>query len=185
MGYSIGASTELAESVDLLDPRGGADRAKGELARAVDFAEALAGAAGRDAQLARELASEAIATGRAHDNLLALWRDHGVEAEFLTAVRQHGREALLSDLHQTEVRADREGTLTWDWPALGAAVNERINGFRAAGDGPSRLNRGGIELHLGSGTQVTKGSLLITAYLAETETSFSKCVSNTFTIAPR
>ena len=183
MGLSIGASTELAEAAELLDPRRGADVGSGELARAIAFTEALAGGAGRDPQLARRLATEALVSGRAHENLLALWRDHGVREDFLEAVRRDAREALLSDLHRIDVRADTNGFLRWDWPALAAMVNERVNGFRAAGDGPPRLDRGGVEVHKVSDGSVTCGDLLLTAFLVEPQDDLVDGFSGAFTIS--
>ena len=77
------------------------------------------------------------------------------------------------------------GLLRWDWSLLSATVNEHINGFGAAGNGPRRLERGGLEIHAGDGKHVRKGERLCTLYTEVPNREFDPVNSKALAILPR
>ena len=163
LGRSVGASTEVLEAVLILSGTATYETAIAERERAVEFAARAASAAGLSPDTARKLAHSAFESGTAFDELLALWRDHGVSEDFLSKVRTDPRRALLGEVEQAQVLASKAGLLSVDPIALADVINTRLS---AAGSAEERAaaNVGGLELHLDIGSQCDYAQTIATIF---------------------
>ena len=180
-GHSVGASTEVLEAVELLEPSSVHPKF-GEIDRALGFVKALADAAGLEGERAVVLATDALYSGAARRHLLELWLDHGVDSSFVSRVANNPRSAILGEFGRAEVRAAETGIVRCDWVALADIVNTRLNGFLAAGDGPAVLNPGGVEIAITEGVHVHRGETLLTAYTVRNDSELLSRLSGVFTI---
>ncbi|TGT57749.1 hypothetical protein EN813_037680 [Mesorhizobium sp. M00.F.Ca.ET.170.01.1.1] len=179
-GHAIGSSTEVLEAVELL--RGVPTKYHPEIVQALGFIELMANARGLDGRAARMLAQNALETGAAYSHLLDLWRDHGVDGQFLDQVSRDARKAILSNLKPIPIHATATGVLRYNWVRLADAVNNRLNGFRAAGDGPATLTAGGVQIKATDGAFVKNGELLLEAHVSAVDPDAISELSDTFEI---
>ncbi|MER9796985.1 hypothetical protein NKJ36_07520 [Mesorhizobium sp. M0142] len=163
LGRAIGANTEVLEVAEMLRG-GGNENDHAEIEQALVFIEMMAQAVGLDGRTALASGRDAVESGSAFRHLLDLWLDHGVEPQFLEFVADDARATILSDLQSVEIYAAESGTVHCNWVKLADTVNNRINGFRAAGDGSTKLTPGGVEVRTTDGACVQRGDIILVAY---------------------
>ncbi|WP_347902349.1 hypothetical protein [Pseudomonas purpurea] len=164
LGRSVGASTEVVEIAELL--RGGAPDEAGqlELSTALGFLHTFAHQLKLDPNAVTQRAKQAIASGEAFQAMVTLWADHGAENTFLRAFARDPRQAILGDLPQATLRAERSGNLTWDAIALADVANNQVNVRLEPSPGVRVVAGGGIELLCRDGAQVQQGDALAVIY---------------------
>lgn len=162
LGRSIGPSSEILEAISILRGEATYPSAQSERDRALGFVARLAQLSGRSADRARHLAKDAIESGQAFEELLAVWRDHQVENGFLSAVEDDPRKALLDGLHRQDILAERSGRVAPDPIALADAVNTALRGESASGR--QATPRGGLELRVDEGASVMAGQPVAVFY---------------------
>lgn len=163
LGYNIGNSLEVIESVEVLKGRGPADLT--EVCYQLAANMLLLAGKGTLAEC-RKMAEEAVASGAAYEKLKQMFAAQGGDASVLD-----DPDKFAKAKYSREIRADQSGWLY--------ATNTEMIGNASVLLGAGRIKKedtidfaAGIVLHKKAGDRVEKGDLLATFY-AEDEGKFA------------
>lgn len=163
LGYNIGNSLEVIESVDVLKGRGPADLT--EVCYQLAANMLLLAGKGTLAEC-RKMAEEAVASGAAYEKLKQMFAAQGGDVSVLD-----DPDKFAKAKYSREIRADQSGWLY--------ATNTEMIGNASVLLGAGRIKKedtidfaAGIVLHKKAGDRVEKGDLLATFY-AEDEGKFA------------